>query len=236
VRLRTLVNGMRRAAAASAATVFLVALPAGAQILRIDGPREPAFWVSGGIGYAQFNRGVYDGATQSLWNFGSGLVYRASVEKTISNQSSLGLMASYGRLPLRYYDLRTDATGDCALNDRGCTAHAQVTSFGALFHAGGGPGVHQVIEASAGVTRYANFERDGDGATLSSGTNTDGSITVGYGIGYTLSRVAQVALVQDYSAILHERKGLPSGQSALTQAYTTRLTVRLGAGSRRPGV
>ena len=34
-----------------------------------------------------------------------GQQYRASIEKSISNQSAIGVSASYGRMPLRFYDL-----------------------------------------------------------------------------------------------------------------------------------
>ena len=225
------------------AVVATIAGPrtAHAQILRIDGPREPFAWVGGGLGYTQFSRVVYDGATQSAWRFGGGVRYQASIEKSISNQSSLGLTGSYGRMPLRYYDLSSsvldllDPRSACQGNS-GCRAHAQVGSLGVGFHAGGGGGIHQVIEGAAGVTRYSNFEQDGSATKLGATANVDGSLTVGYGVGYTLNRAMQFTVVQDYSAILHDRKDLPSGQSALAQTYTTRLSVRLGIGSRRSGI
>jgi hypothetical protein len=220
------------------------AVAARAQILRIDAAREPTVWLSAGPGYEQFGRDVYDGRTQSVWRFGNGFQYRASIEKTISNQSAIGVAATYGRMPLRYYALGPATpnidgapTSACGAGN-GCRAHAQVGSLGVTFHVGGGArtGIFQVIEGTAGVTRYANFREDASDATLGPDANLDASLTVGYGVGYTLSRAVQISLVQDYSTVLHERTGLPSGQSALGQMYTTRLSVRLGAGSRRPGV
>jgi hypothetical protein len=237
--------------AAAVAIVVLAALPRhlDAQILRIQTASEPTVWVSGGIGFAQFSRQVYDGRTQSVWRFGSGAQYRASIEKSISNQSTLGVTASVGRMPLRFFDLRDinspalanlggsgPESNACFDTSRGCRAHADVQSLGLTFHSGGGRGLYQVIEATGGATRYSSFRDDATDASLYPGSNLDASLTVGYGFGYSWKRNLQVALVQDYAAILHERSGLPSGQSALTQQYVTRLVIRLGAGTRRQGV
>ncbi len=239
-------RGPRRLAlAAAAAAVALLPLrSAGAQILRVQGPGEPLAWGSLGIGFLQYGSYVRDGATQTVWDFGNGLQYRGALEKGIGRESSIGIAATYSRLPLTLYSTSTTAVPSVGgtpipsfANCRdGCDAHATVSSLAATFHAGGGPGIHQVIEGSVGAVRYANFTRDGASGSTTFPTNTDASLTVGYGVGYTMNRTVRFSLVQDASAILHERTGLRGGERALAQVYTTRLSVRVGGGSRRPGV
>jgi hypothetical protein len=251
VRLRPCPSLARRLAATLPSIVAIALLStlalaassraAAAQILSMSGPTEPLAWVSAGVGYLQTGSDVRDGRTGSIWRFGNGAQYRLGVEKSISNQSSLGLTVTHARMPLTYYDVSVvppvpvGTPFDAACRN-GCDAHASVQSLVASFHAGGGIGIHQVIEIGAGATRYSSFRRDADDVALAPESNLDASLSVGYGFGFPIGRTLQLTLVQDAAAVIHERTGLRGGQSSISQFYTTRLGVRYGLGSRRAGV
>src|SRR5512140_37476 len=120
-------------------------------------PAEPQTWVSGGIGLFNGNT-VADGATGSEWRLGeaTNAQLRLAAEKEIQPQYhiSVGVAGTYRHAPFTY-------VGSGGANSCGqCTAHLNMTSLGASFHAGGGLGLHQVLEASAGALLYSNLKRD----------------------------------------------------------------------------
>jgi len=186
---------------------------------------------------------VFDGNTSSEWDFGNrtNWQYRASLEKAIQNQSSIGIVGTYVRVPFTYRSINTavvftpgPGTGaTCSV----CEAHLDMESLAATFHAGGGMGFHQVLEVSAGATAYRNLKRDSDGAALAPAKgNIDGSFLFGYGFGYGLSEDTEVVLVQDYGLVMHESKNLPTGTSNTNTVRSLRIGLRFGFGSTRPGV
>ena len=217
-------------------TCLAIAPAAHAQFPRYPGVAEPAWWLSGGIG--AFNgQGVNDGATQSVWDFGqkTSWQYRASLEKSIQNQSSIGIVGTFVHVPFTYSSATTGAGGGVVggVGCGSCAAHLDMMSLAAQFHSGGGVGFHQVLEASLGATAYRNLKRDSDGAALApSNGNTDWSFDLGYGFGYGLSPNSEITLVQDYDLVLHESTGLPSGVSNTNTVRTIRLALRYGFGSR----
>lgn len=185
---------------------------------------EPSLWVSIGAGVYGAN-GISDGATNSTWDFGNGTdwQYRVAMEKVLQNQFSLGGVLTYVNVPFVY-------SGPACVG--GCNAHLDLTSLGASFHAGGGTGLHQVLEVSAGATMYRNLHRDSNGAQLPpTGGNIDPYFTFGYGFGYTFNPTMQLSIVQDYGLVLHERTGLSNSQSNTLTQHTTRLNMRFGFGS-----
>lgn len=213
------------------------AVPADAQIIRI--PRrtnEPVLWASASAGLLQPNT-VNDGTTQSGWDFGSGVQFRATLERGISNQSSIGVAGTYApSMPLTYY---SDAT--CG----SCDAHATISSIGAFFHAGGGQGLFQVLEVTVGFTHYGSFKADdaqgspvplagSNRALPPEGGDTDFSFGLGYGFGYGLSARTHIMLVQDATQVLHQGEGLSGSASRNSTQYTTRLGMRIGVGHRKP--
>jgi hypothetical protein len=200
---------------------------------RIPGIRtaEPATWLSAGIGFFTGN-GVNDGATQSTWDFGSStnFQYRASLERSIANQSSFGVVGTYVRIPFIYSSTALVPPAESCTR---CEAHLDMMSLSATFHAGGGLGFHQVIEGNAGMAWYRSLTRDSDGAALApTGGNLDPIFSFGYGFGYGLSQSTQINLVQDYGIALHEKKGLATGVSNTNTVRALRLTARFGFGSR----
>jgi hypothetical protein len=220
---------------ALALLVPLAVAPLGAQIIRMPKTRDPLVWTSLSIGYAQ-TQALVDGVSNSVWNFGSTAQYRASIEKGIANRSSIGVSGSLARMPLAYqrYDVSKPGATAC---DNGCDAHATVYSLGVVFHSGGSVGFHQVIDASAGATRYENFRLDqGNTPVEPLNGDTDFSFVIGYGFGYSPSDRLEYVLVQDYGLALHQKTGLKNSSNNSSAQYVTRIGVRLGLGNRKPGV
>ncbi len=218
----------------SAVLVAASAATARAQYSGLSRTTEPAYWVSGGIG--AFNgQGVQDGATKSTWDFGQKMSwqYRATIEKAIQNQSTIGIVATMVHVPFTYTSSSTSGVATCS----SCAAHLDMFGLAAQFHAGGGVGFHQVLEIAAGATAYRNLKRDSDGAALApTGGNIDGMFALGYGFGYGLSSNSEVTLTQDYALVLHENTGLSSGTSNTNTIRSIRMAFRYGFGARRPGI
>lgn len=209
--------------------LVLAAVPAQAQVRRrVPQIAEPSMWVTGSIGLFNGND-VSDGTTGSVWDFGRASVphYRLAVEKGFSRTGSVGATASYMHAPFTY--IGAGGENSCAR----CAAHLDVLSLGASFHVGGGLGLHQVLEASAGAIQYRNLERDDDKTSLEPvDGNIDPYFTFGYGFGYTLNPETQISVVQDFGLAIHERKGLTSEDSNTLTQRTLRLNVRYGFGNR----
>ena len=209
------------------ATILFAVSQADAQVRRRTTiTTDPAYWFSAGVGLYGGNE-IGDGKTNSTWDFGDGTAwqFRAAAEKALQNQFSLGGVVTYVDLPFVY-------RGPGCVG--GCNAHMDLSSLGASFHAGGGTGLHQVLEVSAGALMYRNLRRDDSGAKLEP---TDGNIdpffTFGYGFGYTFNPTMQVSVVQDYGLALHERTtGQSNAASNTLQQRTTRINFRMGFGSR----
>jgi hypothetical protein len=224
-----------------AIVMFAIAPTASAQFGSNSRSTEPAYWV--GFGIAAFNgQGVNDGATQSAWDFGqrTSWQYRASLEKAIQNQSSIGIVATFVNVPFTYRSPAqcvNCATGGTVggVTCGSCAAHLDMVGLAAQFHAGGGAGFHQVLDAALGATAYRNLKRDEDGALLAPDKgNTDWSFDIGYGFGYGLSSSTEITLTQDYGLVLHESTGLPSGTSNTNTLRLTRLGIRFGFGAQGP--
>ncbi len=200
---------------------------------RIPGMRvaEPSTWFTAGVGLFTGN-GVNDGATQSAWDFGSStnFQYRASLERSIGNQSAIGLVGTYVQVPFNYESSALVPPPESCTR---CEAHLDMMTLSATFHMGGGRGIHQVVEANGGVVWYRNLTRDSDGGTLApTGGNMDPIFSIGWGLGYGLSENTTINLVQDYGIALHEKKGLANGVSNTNTIRALRLSARFGFGSR----
>jgi hypothetical protein len=195
---------------------------AGAQIFRVGTSNEPAFWVTGGLGYLSHGR-VHDGATQSRWDFAGGMQFRASVERAIQRESAIGVTATWAELPLVFRSL------DGTFPARDATAN--VWQVIATFHAGGGQGFHQVLQVNAGMAGYTGFVADDTGETLPP-SDQNLTFSIGYGFGYALGRRTHINVVQDFGYVFHSRQGLPGDISGSAQTSTLRIALRYGAGRR----
>ncbi|CAN5201711.1 hypothetical protein BH23GEM2_BH23GEM2_10170 [soil metagenome] len=197
--------------------------------------RDPSGWFSFGVG--AFNAGeVDDGKTGTTWDFGNktSRQYRVTLERALRGGMSYGLAGTFVRAPIQYssFALIPDLDGETCAS---CDAEVDIMSLYALFHAGGGAGFHQVIEAGVGVTSYQNFKRESDGAKLApTSAERDFGFVFAYGFGYTLSPRSAVNLVQEYGFNLHESQGAPSGGTNAMRFGNTRLSFRLGLGGNAP--
>lgn len=205
-----------------------------AQRPRIVHLGEPAYWFSAGVAGFSGN-GVNDGRTNSTWDFGNSLdlQYRASLEKSLSNGTQLGIAATYARVPFVYYGnpaipLPSGENGGTCTQ---CDAHLDMTSLVAVFRAGTGIGFHQVIELSGGIVAYQNLREDGTKAKLAPAAgNIDPIFQIGYGLGYGIDDRTQINFVPDYAIALHEKSGLSNGVSNTNSTRSLRLSIRMGFG------
>ncbi len=231
---------MNRFIALVLVALVAVASNADAQIRRqqaTQGP--PAYYVSVGVGAFSANN-VSDGDSQTTWDFGNAtsLQYRASLEKAFANGIAVGLAGTYVKAPLRITQFGVPqnagpTTGSCTAP---CDAEANLYSLHVNFEAGGGMGFHQVYGASAGMTRYANFKRTSDGATVPPGDAVNAlSGTFSYGFGYRLSARTVIVGVYDIGLVYHSRDGLGSDQRNTLVPRTLRVSLRQGFGTPARG-
>lgn len=198
----------------------ITAASASGQIIRPGATFQSQTWASVGVGVLQ-TQNVEDWATTTEWDFGTVVQWRASLERTLRNGGSIGLAGALARPSLAY-----DGTG-CAP----CEARANLFQILAAFRVGGGSGFHQVIELHAGVTGFSNFRRDADDEQLAPNeTVLDPTFSIGYGFGYGLGQNSQIAVVQEYGAMLHRNDRAPSGANTLRTMSATRFGFRLALG------
>lgn len=200
-------------------TVFTA--DAAAQILQLPGKRRDVVWVTAWAGY--YDPGSFaDGRTNTDWLFSDGLGWRASVEYGIGGGSAIGILGTFARMPLEVRSRTGDPSRD---------ADGDIRSLQALFHAGGGAGLHQVIEVSAGVVEFRNFRANDTGENIGPPEgDRDLTFSLGYGFGFGISTRAHIALVQDFGYTFHQRDGLPASASRTTMNRSTRIGLRVGFG------
>jgi hypothetical protein len=224
------------AALALAALALAAAAPLQAQIFKV--PRrvaEPAFWVSGSVGYFQL-QGIADSRSNSVWRFSGTVQYRASLEYSIGRGSSIGVTGAYARMPLVYESLDGSpiftVTQSPVLVTR-TDAHADVASLMATFHAGGGEGFHGILDAGLGATRFTGFRSDRGSIALRPASDLDPAFVIASGFGYSTSARTEFTLVQEYGNVYPLRGTLTNDVRRNAQQLTTRHGVRLGHGARR---
>jgi hypothetical protein len=201
--------------------VTVITADVSAQILQLPGKRRDIVWTTAWAGY--YDPGsIADGRTSSDWLFSDGLGWRATVEYGLGSGSTVGIVGTFARLPLEVRSRAGEPSRD---------ADGDIVSLQALFHAGGGVGLHQVIEVSAGVIEFRNFRSQVPGETLGPPDgDRDLTFALGYGFGFGISRRAAIALVQDFGYTFHQREGLPASSSRTTMHRSTRIGLRVGFG------
>jgi hypothetical protein len=192
-----------------------------AQILELPRKRRDVVWTTAWAGY--YDPGSFaDGRTSTDWVFSDGLAWRATLEYDLGGGSSIGILGTFARLPLEVRSRVSSESRD---------ADGDILSLQAQFHAGGGAGLHQVIEVSAGVIEFRNFRAKDSGEMLGPPDgDRDFTFALGYGFGFGISNRAHIALVQDFGYTFHQREGLPASSSRTTMNRSTRLGLRLGFG------
>lgn len=212
--LRSFVSGVT--------TFILVAsAPTAAQILeRPTSLREPRMWISVAAGAMDLE--TIDAAESTL-DFGTGLVYRASLERTLGRGSAIGVAGGRSRIPLR-------ASSDVLER---VNAHATVTSLMASFRGGGGSGFHQIYVVQAGALRFTDIQSDDDNTLIDRGGSTDFAFSVGGGFGYGVNARLTIGLIQELGLILHRGGGSSGNSSNSAQQRITRIGASYGFGIER---
>jgi opacity protein-like surface antigen len=200
-----------------------IAQAANAQIIDAGGSGrrfgQPNAWVSLNIGWLQ-QGGLCDPGSGSCWDFGNALQWRGTLEYPMGRGATIGVAATTARVPLGY-----SSPTACASR---CDADANVSQYLGQLHIGGGTGIQQAIDISAGMTVFTNF-RATDGTRLAPAKAVSNfSFLVGYGLALPLSQNFHVTLSQEYGQIIGKRV---SGQSRNTaQQNITRIGARVGLG------
>ena len=199
---------------------------------RVPRVQEPAVWGTVGVGLFNAND-VSDGELGTTWDFGraSSAQFRASLEKAVGRNASVGATGTYAHVPFVYTKPGADVLMEPYCD--GCDAHMNIVTLGASFHYGGGIGLHQVIEASAGALQYRDLKADGIGTKLAPvDGNIDPYFTFAYGFGYSLNPNMQASVVQEFGLAIHEGGGLSSDQSNTLRNRAIRINLRYGFGNR----
>lgn len=237
---------MRRLALLSpllALALLLDAPVARAQVISVPKgglKKDPAGFVSGGIGLLSL-QGIFDGTTQTGWDFSQALEYHAALEYGLGRGSTVGVTATYANVPLSYQQLVNTPGGSGVV---ATDAHVNVYDIGAQFTLGPGtPGFHQVVVINAGVIAFENFHADA-GACPASPTyvcrtgrlapdrDLDPRLGIGYGFGYGFASRSEIYLVQEYGVALHQSTGLSGSDRRQYQQQTTKIGFRVGLGAR----
>jgi opacity protein-like surface antigen len=187
-------------------------------------PPRATTWASATVGLYRVPNVLFDPASNSDWDFGSIVQFRGTLERDFRPGTALGVALTYARAPLTY-----DGP-DCSF----CDADVALWQALALFRIGGGNvGLHQIIEIGAGVTGFSNFQQR-NGGRLAPASIIDPTVSIGYGLGYTLSANTQFMLVQEVGLMVHRRGNRPAGdESNLPSTYATRIGLRFGLGGWR---
>lgn len=181
---------------------------------------QPNTWVSLGIGWLQ-QGGLCDPDSNSCWNFGNAVQWRGTLEYPIGRGATIGVAATTARVPMIY-----SAQLVCV---SGCDADANVSQYLGQLHLGGGTGIQQAIDLTAGMTVFTNFRASDTGMRLDPVKAVSNfSFLVGYGLALPVSRNFHVTLSQEYGQIIGKRVSGQSSNSA--QQNITRIGARVGLG------
>lgn len=210
----------------SFAALVALAVPAGAQIGRAPrgGSPDPGYWVGLSYGYMD-GLTLNDGHSNSTWRFNYTSQIRATFEKTMSRNLTIGASAGFSNPRLAYTGR---AIGDpCG---PGCEADAEVTQYLAFIRSGGGVGFHGLFNLEAGVTQFANFHGRTSGSDLSQvGTARDFTFGLGGGFGFGFSPTTEIYIAEQVDLVMHPQGDEPGTEStSAPRSSAFRLGARIG--------
>lgn len=172
------------------------------------------------VGYQDIGN-VHEGGSNSDWLVGGFPVFRGSIEMPIQRNSQLGAVLSYARMPLTYYG------ADC----NACNADATLWQALGMFRIGGGRGLHQVIEITAGVSSVQDVTQRSGGRIGPGSPVIVPTVALGYGIGYPISPKMDLVLLQEYGLMFFKRGDALAGSNTSTpRTQVTRIGLRMGLG------
>ena len=191
---------------------------------RSSGSSQPGYWVGLSLGYVD-GTSMSDDNTGAVWRFGYTSQIRATLEKTLTGGSSIGISAGFSTAPLSY-TAGTALSSDCFAT---CDARADVTQLLAFFrgNTGGEVGLKFFYQAEGGVTEFGNFrDRSTDAKLPPSSASNDLTFGFGGGLSYGLTPIADVYVGEMWDIVLHHQSSLES-QSA-PRLSTFRAGFRIG--------
>ncbi len=216
---RALAPARATIAAAALAALAAAILPAAARAQYAS--RSPGAWTTLSVGYQDLPN-VHEGGSNSDWLIGGFPVFRGTIEMPVNRSSQLGAVVAFARMPMTYYG--TDCTG--------CNADATLWQALGMFRIGGGRGLHQVIEITAGVSSVQDIRQRSGGLKLGPGSPVIvPTVALGYGVGYPLTPRTELILLQEYGLMFFKRGDAPAGSNGSTpRTQMTRIGLRMGLG------
>jgi hypothetical protein len=188
-------------------------------------PTEPGYWVGLSIGYLE-GVSTTDEATGATWRFGYTSQLRATLEKTVSRGTTIGVTAGYATAPLTYQS-GSVFDGVCPGS---CLARADITQYLAFVRGSArtGTGFRGTYNAEGGVTQFSKFrERSADTPLPPSNGRYDLTFGFGGGFAYGMSSLSEIYIEQSYDFVFH-RQSASSTNQAVPRLLTFRGGLRLG--------
>ncbi len=197
------------------------------------------YWISGGASAAGLGT-ISDGPSGSTWDFTGDprWLLRGTLEKSVGATTTIGIAGSYGTVDFGYRPLAGTGVldpmpGDTSLANvcriDGCTGQTEAWGAQAVLRGGGGSeGLHQIVEVAAGAMSFRNLRVKANGESLGVENTVDVGGSIGYGLGYALSRDFHVAFVQDFGISWHRGEMLPEGTGRTYRTRNSRITLRYG--------
>ena len=175
-------------------------------------------------------RTVVDAQTSAIWDFEAAKHYRASFDVTIGDGTSVGITAGFASVPIAFSRRIPAFQSPSCPQD--CTANADYRNVALTFHVGDKPGFHQILEGSVGVQSVSNFRHETTDEKIGpESEDVDIAFAIGFGVGFSVSKALQLALVQDVGFSIHDKSGsIESPSNSLSPMLMTRFALRFGFG------
>jgi hypothetical protein len=171
----------------------------------------PGYWVGLSYGY-QNGITINDGNSNAQWAFGYTQQLRATLEKSLQPGVTLGVSAGFSNAPLTYTATAPGVDDACGFQ---CSATGDITQYMAFIHGGTSTtGFHGIYDLEAGFTEFSNFRtKDGDVKFGPADAKYDFSFGLGGGVGYSLSRDADVYVTEIFDFVLHPQENNTSSSA-----------------------
>jgi hypothetical protein len=181
-------------------------------------PADPRFWASLSGGVAVFPQLNYLNVS-SRESPEKATTIRGSLELDAGKIGGIGIAVATSNVPITWVQSR--------INDpciAGCPGDVRVTSILATLHVGGGVGLEQIFQASAGVTMFGDFKGPVVPEDMRKAA-TDFSAMIGYGVAYGFTPQLSAMVVGDVGLVFHAD---PGGEGVEADSYSTQLGIRAG--------
>ncbi len=219
---------MLRRSIVAGVTLLAISASAQAQLIDMGDYRAPKMHASASSSMLILTS-IVDGVTASTWDFRAAQHHRASLDITIGDATSVGLVVGYASVPTSFS--RRRPIFDSSSCRDSCDVKADFWSAALSLHVGDKPGFHQILEGTIGFNSLGNFRHTSDEKVGPASRDIDFSFSIGCGLGYSVSRRLQINLVQDLGFSVHGKSGsVDTPTNSLNPMLITRLGIRAGIG------